>query len=726
MTVQERDETPTPVLPEHEGRGPVWAVCAVLLAGVLLFWVPLGWVHLDRVGGLGLIGVLPVATLVGAALIVLAFMVTLGFARPRHWLLTLQILVLLFSLHAVAQSLEAYARFPTAWQHAGLVEYIVRNHTTDAFLDARFSTPGFFAFIAFVMRAVGQHDIEPLLRWAPPVTELLYLIPYMLILRVLRAGWRAKWLAAWLFVVADWVGQDYLSPQGFAFLLYLYFVAILVNWFRHHDETTRRVGRRRTPETAVERSGVLWVVYRWLFGPKDPGELPAVPVGLREKRILFGLLMALIVVGTAAHQLTPFLMTATAFGLVVARRCSLRGLPFITGLVYAAWVSFMTVAYWAGHQRDLFGGLGKLSQNFSSSVGGRISQAGTDVAGVQELRVLLAVAIMGLAGLGLLRRRWRGIDDRVALVLLLVPFTSFGLQNYGGELALRVYFFMLPAACLLTAYLFFPAPFDAPAVRSPAVQMRLGRLRAGPRRHWPPLAVATGFGLLLTFGFLTVRYGNEAFEQVHPGEVKAFDAMLRETPRSRAIDVVWMSTGDPDLTGGTPVMPWGYRDFERQAFSYVPPTPNRPSDLTQIIKALKAAGPNGYFVTTRGNEEYQALQGGLSPDYAPRMRAALAASPEIRVVYSDQYAGAYALRTLPPEPILPAPKPSGLGLRSSPWTPAGLVYLPVLLGVLMARELYRLRLEPSAYKRLRPLTVLSIPLFAGMLAIIVERFVSIH
>jgi len=723
MTVREVANTPEAAeepAPEH--RWAVWSAVGLLVVGALLYWVPVAGVDLDAMNGYGLIGVLPVATLAGLVCIVLAFFVTLGFGRPRRWLLTLEILVFLISLHTVAQSLEAYARFPTAWQHAGLIEYIERNHTTDAYLDARFSTAGFFAFIAFALKAVGQQNIEPLLRWAPAITELLYLIPFMLILRVLRATWRAKWLAAWLFVVANWVGQDYLSPQGFAFLLYLYFVAILVNWFRAHDETTRRAGRRRTAATAKDRSGL----YRMVWGAKDPGELPAPPVGLREKRVLLLLLVLLVVVGTAAHQLTPFLMTAASFGLVVARRCSVRGMPFITGIMYAAWVSFMTVAYWAGHQGELFGGLGKVTSNLSAGVGGRISQSSPEVAQVQQLRILFAVAIMGLAGLGLLRRRWRGIDDRVALVLLLVPFTSFGLQNYGGELALRVYFFMLPAACLLVAYVFFPAPFDAPQVRTPKVRMRFGWLRAGPRRHWPAVALAAVFGILLGFGFLTVRYGNEAYEQVHPGDVKAFDTMLRETPRSRAIDVVWMSTDDPNLTGGTPVMPWGYRDFERQAFSYVQPTRSDPADLTQIQKALQAAGPNGYFVTTRGNEKYQELEGGLSGSYASVMRAALARSPKFRVVYSDAYAGVYALRTPPAEPVFPTPKPGGLGLRSSPWTPAGLVYLPILIALLVARELRRLRLEPGEYRRLRPLTVLSVPLFLGVLAVIVERFVSIH
>ena len=35
-----------------------------------------------------------------------------------------------------------------------------------------------------------------------------------------------------MFVLSGWVGQDYFSPQGFTYLLYLAFVAILLVWFR--------------------------------------------------------------------------------------------------------------------------------------------------------------------------------------------------------------------------------------------------------------------------------------------------------------------------------------------------------------------------------------------------------------------------------------------------------------------------------------------------------------
>lgn len=716
-----RDGTADPPAP-GAGRTALIAVAALAALGAALFWIPLRGVDLEAMDGYGLISVLPAATLAGAALLVAAFMATLALPRPHRLLLAAQLLVLIVSLHGVAQALEPNARFPTVWQTAGFIEYISRTHTVSWDLDARFSTPGFFAFIAFVMKAAGQHDIEPLLRWAPPVTNLLYLVPYALILRTLRATWRAKWFAAWLFVAANWVGQDYLSPQAFAYLLYLFFVAILVNWFRHHHETTRRAGRRRTSAPRERRGGVRRV-YDLAFGPKDPGELPPPQAPVRERSVLLVLLFVLLLVGTAAHQLTPFLMTAACAGLVLFRRCSLRGMPFIAGIVYAAWVSFMTVGYWSSRKGEIFGGLGKVFTNVRQSTGGRISQTSAQTADVQQLRIMIAAVVVGLAAAGLLRRRARGIDDRVALVLMLVPFSSFGLQNYGGEIALRIYFFMLPAACLLIAYLFFPAPFDAPRVRDPRVRLRLGRLRAGSRRHWPAVAAASVFALALTGGFLAVRYGNERYEQVRKDDVRAFDVMLDS--RKGPVGVVWLSAENPDLVGGTPVMPWSYRDWER--LSYAPVIANRgdPADISPIVQGLKDQGPSGYFVTTRSHEDFQVLTAGLPADYGGRMRRALAASPEIRTVLSTRDAAVYRLRNPPPAPVAEVPRPAGLGMRGSPWTPAGLIYLPVLLGVLLTRELRRLRLPPGETHRLRPLTVLAAPLLVSVVAVIVERFVVI-
>ncbi|KOG91387.1 hypothetical protein ADK38_03475, partial [Streptomyces varsoviensis] len=192
----------------------------------------LGDVSLDDMGGLGLISVLPGATLLGAALLVLAFASALWLGRPRRGLLLAIVVLTVVSLHAVPAVLESEPRFATAWQHVGFLDFIDRTGTAVPDLDARWSWPGFFAAAAFVARACGVDDLSGVLRWWPLVVQLLYLAPFALLLKAVRAGWRAKWTAAWLFALCGWVGQDYFSPQALNYLIYLLFVAVLLVWFR--------------------------------------------------------------------------------------------------------------------------------------------------------------------------------------------------------------------------------------------------------------------------------------------------------------------------------------------------------------------------------------------------------------------------------------------------------------------------------------------------------------
>jgi len=711
--------TPAPITTSLHapGRRSVFIITGMLVLGAALFWLPLRGVDMNAMSGHGLVSVLPIATLLGAAVLVVTFFATLGLRRPYRGLLITQLVLVLVALHGLAQILEPNARFPTAWQHAGFIEYITRTQTVDAGLDARFSWPGFFALLGFITKAIGQANIEPVLAWSPIFIELAYLVPLFLILRTMNATWRAKWLAAWLFIVADWVGQDYLSPQAFGYLLYLFWVAILINWFRQRDGGIRKKGSRRT---GLEPRGRFWRVYNRLFGPMQAGELPPQEAGLRERRILLLVLVVIFAVVTASHQLSPFLLLIAAAGFVVLRRCTLRGLPIIGAAIFAAWVSFMTVGYWVGHGEEIFGGIGQLGSNLRQSVSGRISQGSEQLAQVQQVRVLLALLLAGLAIAGLLRRRRRRIDDRVALVLFLGPFLSFGLQSYGGEIALRVFFFILPGAAILAAYVFFPEPAseDTAAARWPNWLRRLPRPSFLLR---PSIIGATICGLAIVGGFLVVRFGNEKFEQVRPGDVRAYDAMLNQG--TGAVNVVWL-TADASDPSAYPVMPWSYRGMER--FSYAPVTAAKnPADISRIIETLRAQGPGGFFVTTRSHEAYLHLNHGLTANYGDRLRATLNRTPQLRVIYQNKDAAAYALRTPPPEPVPSVPKPQGLIFGSTPWTPAGLVYLPVLMGVLLARELRRLRLKPDDYRRLRPLTVLSVPLFVGFLAVVVERFITL-
>ncbi|GAA0964418.1 hypothetical protein [Actinocorallia libanotica] len=732
MSVTLRPAARAQAVPEDPiARLPAVVLGLCLALGAVLFWVPLRGVDMDGVDGYGLISVLPVPTLLGAGVLALTFVASLSLRRPVPVLLGAQIVVTVVALHTLAQVLEPVARFPTVWQHAGFIEYITRTGTVGISLDARFSWAAFFGMVGFLTEAVGLDDPGQVYKWAPLALQLLYLLPMALIVRVMKANWRAKWFAVWLFPVANWVGQDYLAPQAFGYLVYLFFLAVLLTWFRPKVLRTRKAGKRGTGT----EPGPL---YRFLFGPKTPGEEPVREVGARERSLLVLLLVVLLVVGTASHQLTPYLLIASAAALALVGRNELRALPVIGGVVYLGWISFMAYGYWGPDPAGtLFAGGGNPLQTFLASTTGRISPS-EQLAQIQTARILLVLVLMALTAIGLLRRRLRGIDDRVAFVLLVVPLSSFGLQSYGGEIALRTYLFMLPGAVFLAAYAFFPDPRPVPVVKSVPRRQRLRRLLPG--------VVAGSFALLLMGGFLTVRYGNEAFEQVRAGELKAFDAMIDDS-KGRPITLVWVS-GEivtvPEAASQTPQGPWGYRYFERfhwlrvefaqdpwaANLSRQPPVPltaeqqrSRRPTVEEVLARMRSQ-PGTYLYQSRTNDTYQTLNFGLAPDWGERLMREIDASPDFTKVFGDGDASVYKLAEPGPPPA-PDPPPARLTIGVSNWTPAGLIYLPVLIGVLTARELRRIRLSPERYARLRPYTVIAVPLFIGFVAIVVERFLTL-
>nr|WP_238545718.1 MULTISPECIES: lipopolysaccharide biosynthesis protein [Streptomyces] len=676
-----RPDTPTPPgtgKADAPRRGRVVTSGLWLMLGVALacYWVPvsrMGEGDLDGMGGLGLVSVLPRATLLGAALLVVAFVGALWPARPRQGLLAVALVATVVSLHAVPAVLEGEPRFATAWQHVGFLDYIGRTGEAAPDLDARWSWPGFFAGAEFLARAGGVEDFTDVLRWWPTALQLLYLAPMMVLLRSLRASWRAKWTAAWLFALCGWVGQDYFSPQGFTYLFYLLFVAVLLVWFR---------------EPRVLR-GRCW-----------PGEAEVADATRGQRGALLGLLLVLFMASVAAHQLTPFMMLGVVTALVLVRRSELVGLPLLCGVMVAVWVGFLAEPYWSGHFDELFGGVGGVGGNVSSSVSGRIEGGSSVHKLVLYTRVALAGGVLAFACWGVLRRRAAGFAERSLVVLTFVPFLGFGMQSYGGEMALRVFMFALPGACALGALSLFPRVVSA-------------------RRGLGPVAALMA-GLVLMFGFLVARWGNETFERVRPGEVAAMEYVYaHDKPTVR---VLWLS--NDTVNNVTPAMPWGDRDMER--VSYLPTlAPRDPVLVDGLVEALHEAGPNSYLMVGRGQSVYLRLDSGYSAGWERRLLRSLDRRPELRRVLSNDDAALYELTRRPPGPVpRPAPGPAGPRITWTPWSVLGALAAVALIALLTAREVVRVTVRPSV-RRLRWLQGsfwFSLPLLAVLLASLGQRF----
>ncbi|MFF4143095.1 lipopolysaccharide biosynthesis protein [Streptomyces sp. NPDC001698] len=657
----------------------------LLTTALLLYWVPalrLDDSDLDRMGGLGLVSVLPLPTLAGAALLIGVFAALLWLRREHRALLLVTLVATVVSLHALPAVIESEPRFATAWQHLGFIDFIDRTGSAVPDLDARWSWPGFFAVAAFVARACGLSDFTEVIRWWPLTIQLLYLPPMFLLTRSLRASWRARWTGVWIFVLSGWVGQDYFSPQGFTYLLYLAFVAILLVWFR-------------APR-------MLWTKAR-------PGEAEVEPADRRQRAVLLLVVIGLFAASVPAHQLTPFVMLGVLGVLVLVRRSELRGLPVLFAVLAAFWLGFMAEPYWSGHFDELFGGVGGVGSNVSTSVSGRIQGGDSTHQLVLYTRVLLAGSVMAFACWGWWRRREHKYRERSLLVLTFVPFLGFGMQSYGGEMALRVFMFALPGAALLAALALFP--------RTGATAEE----RDKDRVSLAPLAALMA-GLLLMGGFLVARWGNETFERIRPGEVAAMDYVYaHDKPTVR---LLWLSN-DP-ATNVTPAMPWGARDMER--VDYVPTlAPTDPVLVSGLVKSLKDAGPNAYLMINRSQVTYLRMDVGYSATWESRLVRHLDDRRELRKVLGNDDVTLYELREQPSGPV-PEPDPGPIGPRVTwtPWSVVGGVAALALTVMLTAREVVRVAMRPSV-RRLRWLQGsfwFSLPLLAVLFASLVQRFLT--
>lgn len=701
---------------------PRWLPVVLVLEGLLMYVLalrvspgPLRGVDPADIGGLGLISAMPLSAFFAIVIMIVSFFVTVTQSTDRKFLLLFQIAAITFALHGAGAIVAEEPRFPTAYVHAGFVDFISRTGETAPMLDARMAWPGFFALFAFVGKAAGITDLTTILNWTPLLSNLLYLLPFVLILRQVVATTRARWFAALLFILVQWIQQDYFSPQGFTFALYLAFVAILLRWFGKVEPRTKPMPAKGPIRKMLARLDSML-----------PGELANTGTFRADKLLMLLMLIALLFAATASHQITPFMMLGVLAAFLLVKRTTLTwALPFFFGLVVLAWISYQTVGFWQGNMESIFGGIGRLLENLQRGTGDRIDGSDPVHALVLQTRLGICATVLLLAAAGLLRRLRRGVFDRAALVLLCVPVLAMALQSYGGEMGLRVYMFMLPGACLLAAYAFFPnLPADSGDATEETVPFRQRNVRFNPRvTKIISIVLAACVALALSMAFLVARYGNEKFERVTTGEVAAMRYVYaHDKPSARVLYLV--PKVGPETT---PILPWGEKDFEKVDFTQQALVHKDPADITDAVATLKASERNTFLAVTRGQAAYLQLNEGFPADWYDRFVAALDRSKEIRKVYSNDDAALYTWKKFVKGSEIPDPRyvSGGPGDPGSPWDLVGVLALGITWLTLFAYEVIRLHGRDKAPRARRRLLMVAVPAFLLAVGVIVERFLYI-
>ncbi|MGG5753400.1 hypothetical protein ACQ3I4_12375 [Zafaria sp. Z1313] len=575
---------------------------------------------------LGIIHAVPATFYVAVAASTAAVVVLLRQARELPLLLGLNTAVLAAVLHGTTPLLEGWARFPTAWLHAGYTESVMVNLDVEPQLGARFSWPGFFTAAAAVLSGSADGVPEPVLRWAPVFFQVLYLAPLLVIARRLCASWRTAWLAVALFGFANWVGQDYFAPQASAILISLTLLALVLGFLTGPPKVLRWPARLRrgsgarstTPDAPPAAAGTREAVPAG-SGPgaalaaatapgRGPGVVPGsakVPVGTQTAAVLLITLLAAAL--AASHQLTPFVLAMQLGALWMARRLRSVLLPVLVGLTALLWTSWGAIDYWISHLDDVFGQVGDPGAVFQNTVAPK-PQVSEEHARVLDLRMLY-VGLLGVgafAGFARAVRAARGLDLTVPL-LAAAPAALVLLQDYGGEVMLRVFLYATPFVAILLAQAFAPA-------------LRLG-WKAG-------VAVVLAAALASPL-FLVAKYGNESFERVTPEEVALGECLYRSAPAGTAILAV------------SPHLAWQFRDVARHYHLTVNEKSFDVTDPDGIGWQLMEADGGGYVIVSEPQIIYAQRALGAPADWGETLAAGLAADPRYTLVCSNGAGAAY-------------------------------------------------------------------------------------
>ncbi|MFF9069909.1 hypothetical protein ACF09E_31620 [Streptomyces sp. NPDC014891] len=506
---------------------------------------------------------------------------------------------MLVALKAPPAILYDSVRYAWASKHDAIISRLLAQGTVhpgtelSGGMSAYDQWPGFFSLDAALVRAFGVDAAASFINWAPVALGLLTVPVLILVYRTFSDDWRLVWTGVWIFQLANWVGQDYLSPQGFSYLLYLTVFAVVVR----HFVLPGSAGALRD---------------RAALDPAAAAVPP--PTTTRQRAVAVLFLLPVIATINASHQLTPVMLCASLFALCLTRRYRNLGLLAVTGLTMLVWNLTMGRELFLETLGTLREKAGDLLGNSRPGFAGDPTGPGPELVGSANILMVLALGGLAVAAV-LLRRRL----VRSALPLLLTaaaPLPAFAVNDYGGEMIFRVYLFGLPGAAFFAAAALVPAAGAA------------GRAASLARRT---AAVALPVTLVaMLAGFLPSYYGKEGMHYAPPGETALTRRAFDRAPEGSLILAA---------TGAFADSYYRYDRYERWFFTE--------QEVDENLRMLKdpagylaggiPAGRPAYVILTPTQGEAVIGEGYLPEGGFARLGVALKASPLFAVVEESRY-----------------------------------------------------------------------------------------
>ncbi|MCA9837973.1 MAG: hypothetical protein KC422_13730 [Trueperaceae bacterium] len=368
-------------------------------------------IDISQMQDLGLAGLLPISYYLALGLLTLSFLALLFQEKVNEILLGIHVVLFIAIIHGTPTLLYDSLRYAWAWKHVGISDFILRHGYVDTSINSLgiyHNFPGFFSLSALLSQVSGSFSVLELARWGTLVLNYLYLPSLLFLFKASIKEPRLIWLSLWIFFSSNWVGQDYFSPQGLAFL---FFIVLMGLYFRYFTFPLHNDG---LPQTSQTQASSLWA---------------------------FGFFVLTFLAIVSSHQLTPVLIIFSSFLLVFFNRLPLKFVPILFSLIFLTWLFYPAADFTSHELAKLMRSFGQLGSNVEASL------SDLDIASPAQQLIswssrLLTLLIWSIAA----TRIYVSIRTRRQIpyvILALAPFALL-LNAYGGEVLFRVYLFALP------------------------------------------------------------------------------------------------------------------------------------------------------------------------------------------------------------------------------------------------------------------------------------------
>lgn len=580
-------------------------IILILLPLLALFsWsISLQTISINDMNDLGLISALSPRIIVALGILVASFAITLQRQEVRTSLLALHLVCIILILYTTPSLIKG--EFPNAYvfQHAGYTEYIMRTGTLDPSLSIYFNIPGFFVLSAFLTKVFGYSTILSYAGWAPVFYNLIYLGPMYMIFTSITTNKRLVWLSLLFFYLTNWVGQDYFSPQGLNFFLYLVIMAILLKWFKMPPKKQVQLGKNASFRQKFQA---------WFTAP-DPQSLAIQPW---QRRGLLCCLISIFGLVVFSHPLTPFFTLLSVGLLVIFRRCYPFWLPILMLAMTAFWDFVVAGPYLSQSYNLLLISLGDLIGNVPTTITSEKLSGDQLYHVIASMRLYMTVLLWLLAFLGGIKRLWQGHRDITYILLAIAGFPLIAAQSYGGEMLLRIYLFTEPFMCFFAASLFFDNSLRI--ARNPT--------RIHTTLPWKTAAIIAA-NLILLGSFFFTRYGDERVTYVtHAGYVAA-QYLYQIAPAKSLILEGWIAA---------PLYFENFEKYDIENLAEVLPDAVIHGNINEIVQFVASEKvSNAYVIFTQEEQIVAIAWHGLPSNALPRLEAGLLKTGEFNLIYNN-------------------------------------------------------------------------------------------